>query len=170
MFSIKKYFIKKHFQKLLLQKAIERTVCQKEIKTVGIITTDAIFGGFNLLEEVEKTLNIKNAKMYSLRVNKKQPVLETHFSEKDFDWKGAIIQPKFKSFIDEPFDLLIGFFNTENLYLESAVLQSNAAFKVGFSDVNQQLYDIEIAETENRTATFLEELKKYLLLLKKLKN
>ena len=66
-----------------------------------------------------------------------------------------IHQPNFKSFIEEPFDLLIGYFNKKNLYLENAVLQSKATFKVGISKVNQQLYDIEIAEVPSKTDKFL---------------
>jgi acetolactate synthase small subunit len=56
------------------------------------------------------------------------------------------------------------------LFLESSVLQSNALFKVGISDVNQELYDIEIAETPIKTESFFLELKKYLTILRKLKN
>jgi hypothetical protein len=66
--------------------------------------------------------------------------------------------------------LLIGYFSKKNWYLENAVLRSNATFKVGISKVNQQLYDIEIAEVPIKTDKFLLELKKYLKILKKLKN
>jgi len=66
--------------------------------------------------------------------------------------------------------LLIGYFSKKNWYLENAVLRSNATFKVGVSKVNQQLYDIEIAEIPIKTNTFFSELKKYLKILKKIKN
>lgn len=66
--------------------------------------------------------------------------------------------------------MLIGYFNKKNLYLENAVLQSKATFKVGISKVNQKLYDIEIAEVPIKTDKFLLELKKYLRILKKIKN
>lgn len=93
-----------------------------------------------------------------------------HFSEKDFNWLGNIEQKSLKKFIDEPFDLLIGYFHKNNIYLETTVLQSNATFKVGFSNVNQKLYDIEISEIPSNINSFLSELKKYLILLKKIKN
>jgi hypothetical protein len=167
----KRYFLKKQFRKVLLEKENNRVVSQKEIKTVAIITTDEISNWVNLKEEVEKLLNIRNVKIYSFRAHKKnQEVSFKHFSEIDFSWNGNISQPNFKNFIDEPFDLLIGYFNKKNWYLENAVLRSNATFKVGISKVNQQLYDIEIAEVPIKTDTFLSELKKYLKILKKIKN
>jgi hypothetical protein len=168
MIPFKKYFLRRQFQKKLIENAVHRTVSQKEIKTVGIITTDEISKWVNVKEEVEKILNLKNVKIYSFRPQNKNS--NKYFSEKDFNWQGNICKTDFKSFIDEPFDLLIGYFNKNNLFLESSVLQSNALFKVGISDVNQELYDIEIAETPIKTERFFLELKKYLTILRKLKN
>jgi hypothetical protein len=168
MILFKKYFLRRQFQKKLIDNEIHRTVSQKEIKTVGIITTDEISKWVNVKEEVEKILNLKNVKIYSFRPQNKNS--NKYFSEKDFNWQGNVYKKDFKSFIDEPFDLLIGYFNKNNLFLESSVLQSNALFKVGISDVNQELYDIEIAETPIKTERFFLELKKYLTILRKLKN
>ena len=174
MFSFiryKKYFLKRQFKKLLLEKENNRIVSQKEIKTIGILTTDEISNWINVKDEVEKLLNLRNAKIYSFRPHKKQQEFSCkHFSEKDFGWNGNINEPSFKTFIEEPFDLLIGYFSKNNLYLENAVLHSKSTFKAGISKVNQQLYDIEIAEVPIKTDVFFLELKKYLKILKKIKN
>lgn len=164
----KKYFLRRQFQKRLIENEVHRILSQKEIKTVGIITTEEISKWINVKGEVEKILNLKDVKMYSFRPQNKNS--NKYFSEKDFNWQGNIYKPDFKSFIDEPFDLLIGYFNKNNLFLESSVLQSNASFKVGISGVNQELYDIEIAETPIETERFFLELKKYLIIIRKLKN
>ena len=164
----KKFFLRRQFQKRLIENDVHRIVSQKEIKTVGIITTEEISKWINVKGEVEKILNLKDVKMYSFRPQNKNS--NKYFSEKDFNWQGNIYKPDFKSFIDEPFDLLIGYFNKNNLFLESSVLQSNASFKVGISGVNQELYDIEIAETPIETERFFLELKKYLIIIRKLKN
>ena len=164
----KKYFLRRQFQKRLIENDVHRIVSQKEIKTVGIITTEEISKWINVKGEVEKILNLKDVKMYSFRPQNKNS--NKYFSEKDFNWQGNIYKTDFKSFIDEPFDLLIGYFNKNNLFLESSVLQSNASFKVGISGVNQELYDIEIAETPIETERFFLELKKYLIIIRKLKN
>ena len=164
----KKFFLRRQFQKRLIENEVHRILSQKEIKTVGIITTEEISKWINVKGEVEKILNLKDVKMYSFRPQNKNS--NKYFSEKDFNWQGNIYKPDFKSFIDEPFDLLIGYFNKNNLFLESSVLQSNALFKVGISGVNQELYDIEIAETPIETERFFLELKKYLIIIRKLKN
>ena len=93
-----------------------------------------------------------------------------HFSEKDINWKGEFVQPNFQSFLDTPFDLLIGYFSESHLYLEIAILKSKAGFKAGFSSVNTKLYDLEILEKIENSNQFFSELKKYLKILKKLKN
>ncbi|MDP5106105.1 MAG: hypothetical protein NWQ31_08035 [Polaribacter sp.] len=171
MIPFKKYFLRKHFKKKLIENEIHRVVSQNEIKTAAIITTDEISSWINVKEEVENILNIKDAKVYSLKTHKKyyNEAFE-HFSEKDFNWQGNIKNTNFKEFIEEPVDLLIGYFSKNNIYIESAVLQSKALFKVGISGVNQRLYDIEIAETPSKTDSFFLELKKYLTVLRKLKN
>ncbi len=138
------------------------------IKTVGIISTDEISNWIDVKTAVEDHFKVHNTKIYSFRpYSRKEEVSFKHFSEKDFNWKGQVSQPNFKVFIEQPFDLLIGFFNKRNLYVENAVLRSNAKFKVGISNVNQDLYDMEIAVLPKNTDQFLEELKKYLLILKK---
>ena len=169
--NIKKTFLKTQFRKLLIEKEENRVVCQEEIKTIGILSTDEITNWIDVKYEVEKIFGIQNAKIYSYkRSSRKDTVSNKHFSEKDFNWKGQVSQPNFKNFIDEPFDLLIGYFSKKNLFLESAVLNSKAKFKAGISKVNQQLYDIEIVEYPTNIEKFLEELKRYLVILKKLKN
>ncbi|WP_334055556.1 DUF6913 domain-containing protein [Polaribacter sp. P097] len=165
---MKKKFIKRNFQKLLLEKEQNRVVSTDIIKTVGIISTDEISNWIDVKTAVEDHFKVHNTKIYSFRpYSRKEEVSFKHFSEKDFNWKGQVSQPNFKVFIEQPFDLLIGFFNKRNLYVENAVLRSNAKFKVGISNVNQDLYDMEIAVLPKNTDQFLEELKKYLLILKK---
>ena len=54
--------------------------------------------------------------------------------------------------------------------METAILQSNATFKAGFSGVNSDLYELEISGNNEDINQFISELKKYLQILKKLKN
>jgi hypothetical protein len=171
IFNYRKNYFKKQFQKQLIEADEKRVVSDKEIKTVGILTTELFFNTIELKEEVERVLNLRNAKIYCYRPYKKSNTISyKHFSEKDFNWKGKVIQPNFNSFIEEPFDLLIGFFDKSNLFLESAVLQSKSTFKVGIATVNQMLYDIEIKSNPYKVEEFLTELKKYLILIEKIKN
>jgi hypothetical protein len=47
---------------------------------------------------------------------------------------------------------------------------SAASFKVGLTGVNPKLYSLEIKETTYQIQSFLKELKRYLEILKKVKN
>ena len=136
-----------------------------------MIVSQKISNWLQLEEEIKKTLGLENVKILTfLDYDKKNHTINSYFTEKDIDWNGAIQKADFRDFLNEPFDLLIGYFDTKNIFLELAVLKSKATFKVGFSDVNQRLYDMEIAEIPSKIDNFLIELKKYLVILKKMKN
>lgn len=136
-----------------------------------MIVSQKISNWIQLEEEIKKTLGLENVKILTfLDYDKKNHTINSYFTEKDIDWNGAIQKADFRDFLNEPFDLLIGYFDTKNIFLELAVLKSKATFKVGFSDVNQRLYDMEIAEIPSKIDNFLIELKKYLVILKKMKN
>lgn len=146
-------------------------VSDKEIITVGVIASQKIANFIDIKQEIEKTLGDENVKVVTfLDYDKKNHQFQNFFSYKDVDWNGAFQQAALRDFLSEPLDLLIGYFDINNIFMELAVLKSKATFKVGFSGVNQQLYDMEIAEIPTNIDNFLSELKKYLIILKKIKN
>ena len=169
--NLKESSIRKKFDKNIKQLPEGRTVLQNEIKSVAILTTESISSKIALQAIIETDFKVKNVKIYSLKkLDKLEADSFKYFSTKDINWKGIYTEPSFKSFLNEPFNLLIGYFDETNLYLENAVLQSKATFKAGFSGVNSKLYELEISEKTNNVETFSSELKKYLQILKKLKN
>lgn len=141
----------------------------KKIKSVGIICLDEFSSKLNLAKEIERILEVKNVKIYSFKkFHKKDEISKIHFTEKDINFNGQFTQTDFKNFLEQPLDLLIGYFSKNNIFLESAIVQSKAVFKVGFSNVNEDLYNIEISEDAHNLIGFTTELKKYLQILKKL--
>lgn len=169
--KIKHSYLKKKFKNSLAESIKKRITSQKEILSVGILTTEEISTKVNLQEEVEDILNIKNSKIYSFKeYNKLDEISYNHFSEKDLNWRGKFTESSFQNFLEQPFDLLISFYNVNNIYLETATLQSKATFKVGFTNVNSSLFEIEISEKISNVKAFCLELKKYLIVLNKLKN
>tara|TARA_B110001454_G_scaffold202723_1_gene210043 strand:+ start:2412 stop:2933 length:522 start_codon:yes stop_codon:yes gene_type:complete len=169
--KLKESRLRKKFNDIVLKLQDNRAVPQKEILTVGILTTESISSTIDVQSEIETILGLKNSKLYSFKkFNKSDEVCDKHFSEKDVNWRGNFTEPTFKNFLEQPFDLLIGYFNNHHLYLEKAVLESKATFKVGFSDVNSKLYELEISTELENIQQFSSELKKYLQILKKLKN
>ncbi|AUC84686.1 hypothetical protein CW731_04995 [Polaribacter sp. ALD11] len=167
--GFKETILKKKLDKLLSNSEFGGASALKKIQTVGIITSEEITSKIDLKVAVEAALGIKNAKIYSLRAfSKTDEISYKHFTEKDINWRGQFTQTNFKSFLEQPLDLLIGYFNTNNIFLESAVLQSKAQFKVGFAATNSKLYQIEISEEIEHVGEFTSELKKYLQIIKKL--
>lgn len=164
----KEFLIEKKLQKLLAQEtSLEGS--QKKIQSIGILTADPISSKINLQEEFAHILGVRNCKVYSFRkFQKTDKPSQKHFSENDINWNGKFTQANFQDFLEQPFDLLIGYFKESNVYLESAILYSKANFKVGFSQLHQQLYTLEIDLETNNLKGFAEELKKYLIVLKKL--
>ncbi|WP_369048857.1 hypothetical protein [Tenacibaculum sp. UWU-22] len=167
--KIKQNILVNKYNKLLAEAVKNKQISAKIINSVAILTTEDISDTFDLQKQIERQLNLRNPKIYSFRDNEKykKPSFK-HFSEKAFNWKGNIIDKSLESFLEQPFDLLINYYNQKNQYLEYVTLQSKAAFKVGFSGINKQLFDMEIIEKIENPEVFMSELARYLRVLKKL--
>ena len=166
---MKRIFVNKRFQKLVLEKEANRIISEHKIKTIGVISSEDISKWIDISKEIKNIFDVDEVRVFSFKpASQKTAQKFQFFSEKSFGWQGQVKDTKLKEFLNEPFDLLIGYFNKNSLYTELAVLQSNARFKAGISKVNQQLYDLEIAEYPKNIGRFLEELKKYLQILQKL--
>lgn len=167
--KLKEARIRRNFDKMLSKLEENSTISKKEIVNVGILTTDEISSKIALQSKVESILGVRNSKIYSFKkFDKSAAISYKHFSEKDINWKGTFVQPNFQIFLAQPFDLLIGYFDVKNLYLEKAISQADASFKAGFTGINSKLYELEIAESTLKIDEFLLELKKYLQILEKL--
>jgi hypothetical protein len=167
--GFKETVLKKKLNQLLSQTDNRRTPSLEKIKSIAIISTEDISSEMDLQKEIEIILESRNIRIYSLRkYTKSDEFSYKHFTKKNVNWTGQFTEESFKCFLEEPFDLLIGYFNKKNLYLERAVLESKAQFKVGFTGVNSKLYEIEISEKTQNITGFTSELKRYLQILKKL--
>jgi hypothetical protein len=167
--GFKETVLKKKLNQLLAQTDKSRTPPLSIVKSIAIITSEDISSKIDLQKEVEKILGARNVKIYSLRnFDKKDDFSHKHFTKKDINWSGQFTEPSFQCFLETPFNLLIGYFNTNNLYLKHAILVSQAEFKVGFAGVNSNLYEIEISEKIENITAFTSELKRYLQIIKKL--
>jgi hypothetical protein len=92
----------------------------------------------------------------------------THYSPKDFGWKGKIKDRDLQNFIDEPYDVLICYYKNELSQLKQITAASNANLKVGISKKDERLYDLIIDVSSKEIDVFKQELKKYLNILNKL--
>lgn len=167
--KLKQYYIKKKIDSLSKTIRSNNFGKSQKIKSVGIISRDNFSKQYDFSEILIQKFQRRNPKIYSYRKFSKDDIKSyKHFSEKDFNWKGQIMDTSLESFLEEPFDVLICFFSKKNMYLEYAVRASRARFKVGFSEVITSLYDLEIACDTSEIDVFFDEMKKYLEILKKL--
>lgn len=127
------------------------------------------------LEEAKATLskllhiseNEIDGIVFQLKI-KKEEKNEIIFTPKDFGWNGDVKSDKLGAILTNQYDLLINYSKVENVYVNLLLLQCKVAFKVGFGDVNKELYDFIIKCDASEIAVFHTELIKYLKILKKL--
>lgn len=169
LFNIfKRSTLKDEFIKLL-QENRHRIPESGVIKNVAILASEEITDTTNLQSYLESCFDFSTTQIYIYRKYDKNNIPSTrHFSEDVINSNGEILDPAFKSFLHHPFDLLVTYFNNENLFLEYATLYSRAKYKVGFAQVNSDLFDLEVTTDVKNIEAYNQEIKKYLLILNKL--
>jgi len=162
-----------------LRKITERHVMSRDVskvndpvKTVGFLVDEKVFKEFEMLYNFYKDLDIapKDVKVLSfIEVKKKLPSLRQNQVQcKDFNWKGEMHNQSAKEFIQKDFDMLVGYYQDKNAFLDTMISQSNAKFKVGFVGADERLFDLLIAVDAKNVKLFKQELIKYLKILKKI--
>lgn len=160
--------IQKEYAKLL-KKNREREKSLLPIRSAAILTTEEISFKYDLPDKVREYLDIRNSRIYSYRPYEKGMLSSyKHFTENDINWQGKVTDVSFNSFIEHPFDLLICFFDKNHEYLEYAAAISKAGFKIGFGNVNSDLFEIEITDNIDNVDAFFSEANRYLTILNKL--
>lgn len=168
--KFKEQFIFRKFQKELSLIPETRTPNSKEIHSVAILTSNKLYEEIDIAEYLKNSIeSVKNVHVYSYRAYKKSDSISyKHFTEKDISWNGKVKDPSFEGFLENSFDLLIGYFDENNLYLEYCALKSKATFKIGFSKVNDKMFDLVVSEDPKNIDSFIDVIKKYLELLYKI--
>ena len=166
--KLKNHYLTKKIVQFSKTKSSSVNSSNQKIKTVGIITSDNFYIAHDFSEILIEKLQLRNPKIYSYRkFSKDHDKSYKHFSEKDFNWKGHVLDSSLQSFLEEPFDLLICYYPKKNIFMEYAEASSEATFKVGFSDANTGFFNLDIACDEAQVDLFFEEMKKYLKILHK---
>ncbi len=158
--------VMKNYQKLA-NKALPNCFDSLKIKTVGVILEDE-----SSIAEVAKNLTTqfpffsKNIQflVYKIYVKNEEnaPVC---FTEREIGGDLRLKSDNLKNFVKNNHDLLINFTKDGNLYTNVITLLSNAKFKTGFSEVDDRIFDLIIADKTRNEAVFYRELKKYLTIL-----
>lgn len=143
-----------------------------EIETVGVILDQKDFSDIGLfVNELKKRGIQKEAVSFLIFNHDKSTNLseEISFKSSDFSSSGELRNEKVKEFLDKPFDMLINYYDTEAIILVWASAHSKATLKVGFSSVKTPINHFSIELATNKYKEYIDELFKYIKLLKQTK-
>ena len=168
--KLRQYFIRQNIDKYLKYgRKGEVHQINEQVASIGILTSEEFYRVEDFQSRISEYLLPSRVKTYCfIRHDKTPKISSPFFTEKDFNWKGNVVESELQNFLDTKFDLLIGYFPKKNLFLEYASILSKASFKAGFSGIHSQLFDLEIMISEDNLDGFFFELHKYLKILNKL--
>jgi hypothetical protein len=168
-----------HFKELITKKLIKRSLknvnhstADTSIKKVGIIFDENYFyEKKDLLNELQKKgIGEIDCSIIVFRnkIKKNEVYHYPYFTYKHLDWTGSINKKEIQDFMNQPFDLLINYYDTEKAAILAVSSQSKAHFKVGFSSVDKRLNHFMISTNAENYKVFVDELFKYLKILNKI--
>ena len=175
MNSLQKYknLLREKISTLLYQKALKNersAMLFKKVKRVGIL--------FDLVKESEE-IHKKIMRFAENLTDKEQIVAIAyvpktnesdrfynfyHFSEEDLNWFYQPKSKRLKTFVEEPFDLLINFSDSLNYPMRFVTAYSKARFKIGrhiSGDMNPYDFSIKM-KAEDATESFIKEVEYYI--------
>jgi hypothetical protein len=148
------------------------SVSAKKIQTIAVVLSDAEFHDAEAFRSLFKELGLRSPKntvvFYTEDEDGQKAQWETYFNKKDFGWSGKIKSKDLQFFLEEPFDVLIGYYNKRIPEIEQIIAMSNANLKIGINNDDHRLFDLILELSVIRFDVFKAELKKYLTILNKL--
>ena len=120
---------------------------------------------FEFVEEYKLRPNAVKIVGYKGYYDKNSPYSTPVFSDKDLGWKGKIENSYALEFLSRDYDLLVNYYNKENLLTQLMTVRTKARIKVGFKEMDQNLNDLILGLPLKDFKTFKLELKKYLRVL-----
>jgi hypothetical protein len=167
---IKEFWTKKIIKKKLLN--VKHLGANKSIKKVGILFDVTFFVDKEVfISELIKN-GIQEENIFQLvfknSIKKNESFDCAFFSYKNLSWIGTINKMEVSEFIQQDFDLLISYYDTEKSPLMLVTHLSRATFKVGFASIDKRLNHFMVDSTTENYKVFIFELFKYLKILNKL--
>lgn len=151
---------------------VKHVASDKVIRTVGIIFDESYFYEKEALinELIANGIAEKDIKIlvFKDKIKKNEVFDYPVFSHKDLTWLATIDKKEVTDFVNEPFDLLINYYDVEKAILLLVSHLSKASFKVGFSVIDKRLNHFMINTNAENYKVFMDELFKYLKILNKI--
>ncbi len=117
---------------------------------------------FEFVEEYKLRPNAVKIIGYKSYYDKNSPYSTPVFSDKDLGWNGTIENSYALEFLNREYDLLVNYYNEENLLLQLMSVKTKARVKVGFKEIDERYNDLILNIPIRDFKAFKQELKKYL--------
>ncbi|CAM1365375.1 conserved hypothetical protein [Tenacibaculum litopenaei] len=167
--SLKERSIEKKYRELLVNKVSANSLTTKIKKVAVVLDNESLVNVItaNLTNKFPFKASDIRFLVYR-KFEKGQEASELFFTENEMGYKASLKSDNLLNFVKNDYDLLINYTKSFNLYTNVITLQSNARFKAGFAEVEDQLFDLIVTDTTFNEAVLNQELKKYLTILNKI--
>ncbi len=161
---IKEFFVKKSLKNNLSNQ--KNGNFSKNVQTVGLLVDESNFShSETLIKELAlHGIALENIKVvaYNGKFKKNETYLRPTFGKNHIDWKGEITEGFLVEFVNSNFDLLLSYYDVENIFLMLLTSKSKAKFKIGFTAVENNLNRLMINTELENYKLFVSELFRYL--------
>jgi hypothetical protein len=151
---------------------VDTEISKTPIQTVGLLVDETDFDPKDKITSylIRQGIDSQNIQIlaYKNKYKKKETPDYPHFSKKDVTWLGSIENKEAKDFKQQPFDMLISYYDQKKTPLVIVTHKSKANFKVGFSSVDKRLNHFMIDTDCSKPEVFMDELFRYLKILNKI--
>lgn len=161
-------------RKLIDKKLLERDVSTKNssLKKLGFLVDENFYKDVNTLIDFGESLGLKreNIHIFSFRKTprKLSDLRKDQITNKEFNLRGEITDQNAIDFLNIPFEVMIGFYQGGNNFLDLMIASSKSQFKIGFQDGDSRLYDLILKLDLEDLELFKTEITKYLRVFKKI--
>lgn len=165
-------------KKLSLKKIVKNKLTglnaplEGQIKQIGLLIDGVNFSKTEQLIKEFTQYGISQNQIKALVYTKNKAFENTeniiYFRPNNITVSGNIVDETIKKFADYPFDLLVNYYDTEQINLDYINVKSKASFKAGFMLNEQRLNHFMIDVPISEYRLFTEELFKYLKVLNKI--
>jgi len=167
---LKEFFLKRKLKNSFANVKPERI--SGGIRSVGLLLDESYVDSREAVlgQLVAHGINREDIQLLAFRdrIRKQDTFDHPVFGWKDISWSGAILKQDITTFSDQPFDLLVSYYDVEKTPLMLVTQQSKAAFKAGFSTIDKRLNHLTITTVAENHAVFVTELFRYLKILQKI--
>lgn len=167
---IKDFFLKRKVNKKLKEYSLQEP--PNKIVKVGVLIDGNYFQNQEeLINEIAKNgIDKNNIEVLSFVNKNKKTLLEKfdYFFRKDISFGGLFKSERVTNFTNQPFDMLISYYDVQKPTLLLVTKSSKAKFKVGFYTIDKRVNHLSINTIAEKHDEFISELFKYLKILKKI--